>query len=353
VVVAAAAACALSLGPTVRGATPTPVTIDSTSPALEDAGGGSWTASLGFTNLTDGEIDLAAALETQDAGCRPRLTPSRLERAAHADVTVTFPPGCSVADDGIDFTVSSTNPGTPVSFDVTAAPKPDTSKPDWDQLSVFPILLAILVVFAAACLAVCRLFKNGPRLRTELKYLDSTWSFQDSWVSNVTVIGGLLTGIFGSVDVVTALLGEDADRSVALATVGAAVAAAFVAASPIILLTTMKNDFVTVGGLFLAAVFTLTGAAGELWVVSRAGAALDLGGWQDRIVYLAVFGFALLGAYAIRSVVTTIAHGATTPQTPPSDTLVAAQWIADAIKGREPARGLASTPPRRQRSAML
>ena len=188
-----------------------------------------------------------------------------------------------------------------------------------------------------------------------MKYLDATWSFTDSWVSNVTVIGGLLAGIFGSSSVVKALLGKDADSSIALATVGAAVAAAIIAAGPIVLLatksksvrksnwaargvngresaTTRSGNCFTLGGFVFAAIVTLTGAAGEIWVVYRSAQKLDLGGWQHKIVYLAVLGFALLALYAIRTVPATIKQGTTQPDSVRPDTLKAADLIVAALK---------------------
>ena len=273
-----AAALGLMFSSTTVSAQTTPVTIDSRSPTLERGDGESWTTSLGFTNLTDTQVTLeASAINATD----------------------------------------------------TAPPKPDTSKPEWHALKAFPILLVALLVAAVIYLPATRQWPNK-----ELKYLEATWSFKESWVSNVTVAGGLLAGIFGSSDVVTALLGKDAKSSVALATVGAAVAASVIAAAPLLLLATKsKDDFFTVGGFVFASAITLAAAAGELWVVYRSGQKLDLGGQEDKIVFLAVAGFVLLALYAIRAVPATIKHGTTAPPKPaPSDTIVAATWIVEALK---------------------
>ena len=309
----------------------TPVTIDSRSPTLAESDRGGWTASLGFTNLTTNAVSLTAkATDTADRGCGLALDHTQLPAAEHTAVTITVPAGCKVGKDGIDFTVSADAASpAPVSFAVTAAPKPDTKKPEWKALWAFVIALGGL-----ALLLVIGLFLWWPPNK-QLKYLEASWSFKDSWVSNVTVAGGLLAGIFGSSDVVTALLGKDAKTSVALATVGAAIAAALIAAGPLVLLATKSKDgdFVTVGGFLLGSTLTLAGAAGEIWVVYRSGAKLDLGGWEDRMVILAVAGLVLLGWYALRAVPTTIAHGTKPrPTPPPSDTIVAAQLIVAALK---------------------
>jgi hypothetical protein len=67
---------------------------------------------------------------------------------------------------------------------------------------------------------------------------------------------------------------------VALATVGAAFAVAFISAGPIIVLATKSKvgDHFTVGGVLAASAVTLAGAFGELYVVYESGAQLDLNG---------------------------------------------------------------------------
>jgi hypothetical protein len=234
-----------------------------------------------------------------------------------------------VKTNAISFTL--TGPDATHPFTVVAAPKP-AGKPEWGALKAFFVML-----LAAAVLAIASLKRAGQGLSTELQYLDSAWSFNDSWVSNVTVIGGLLAGIFGSSDVVTALLGSDAKSSVALATVGVAVAAALVAAAPIILVITKgPNGFYTVYGLALAAVLTVSAAGGEVWVVYRSGAKLDLGGWQDYIVYFAIAALVLLGLYGFISLVSTVKDGTTQPPATVSDTLTGAAWIVGALTALHP-----------------
>lgn len=331
----AAVGMAFAFGSATVSAAATPITIDTRSPALEEGDGGTWKVALGFTNLTEKAITLAAKpRDASDIGCRLILDHERLAPAEHSAVKVTVPAGCKVAKDGIDFTVSATAAaaGSPSTFEVTAAPKPDTNKPEWGALWAFPLILSGLLVVALLLFGLW-----APE--EPLEYLGATWSFKDSWVSNVTVLGGLLAGIFGSSDVVTAL-GDDAKSSVALATVGAAFAAALIGAGPIVLLATKskEGDFVTSGGLLFAAAVTLSGAAGELWVVYRSGAHLDLGGWQHQIVYFAVAGFLLLAIYAVRTVRATVKQGTTPPPTPPtpppSDTIAAAELIVAALKAR-------------------
>lgn len=199
---------------------------------------------------------------------------------------------------------------------------------EWSALVAFPIALAVLLVVALVY------FLRQPKRDDPLQYLESAWSFKESWASNVTVAIGLVAGIFGSSEVVTALVGENGKSSVALATVGAAVAAAFVAAGPLILLSSKtKDDFLTVGGLLAASAVTLAGGFGEIWVLFRAGERLDLGGWQDAAGVMAGLAALLLVWYAIQSVRAVIRTGHEEPPTPPpSDTLTAAKMIVEAIK---------------------
>jgi hypothetical protein len=301
------------------------VTIDDAAPSLKSGSGGSMTAALGFTNLTDGDLTLAvAAPATAGANCKPRLDAANIPKAQHQAVTVTIPPQCKVDDkQGITFTMTASGAATPVSFDVTAAPKP-ADKPNWDALWAFVIALAALVVAAG----LAWLFGT----RGELKFLEATWSLKDSWASNVTIAAGLLTGIFGSSEVVKALLGDDVDRSIALATVGAAVAAAFIGAGPLLLLATKTREgSVRIGGLLFASALTLTGAYGELWTVYASGHQLDLGGWEDWLFLPAIAAGLLLMAYTITSLRETIHRGQTRPKTKPSETIRAAQMIVRAL----------------------
>ncbi len=80
----------------------------------------------------------------------------------------------------------------------------------------------------------------------------------------------------------------DADQAVALSSVGAAVALAFVGAGPIVLLALEKGGedrAPTVIGLLMASALTLAGAFGEIWIVFKSASKLELGG-LERIVWL-------------------------------------------------------------------
>jgi hypothetical protein len=304
------------------------VTIDSSSPTLEKQESG-WSTTIGLTNLTSEAIKLHVT-PPQNAGDGCRVTPEvlSLRKAEHQEFPLSISDGCSFGKQG--FTVKlETERVTPAqSVAVTAVEKP-TPSPNWHALWVFVWLLILLLVIPAV--GICKGFRF---LGKSLEYLDATWSFGDSWVTNITAAGGLLTGIFGSTEVVTALLGKDAKSSVALATVGAAIALALIAMGPLVLGATKSKDnkFNTVGGLLAASVVTLMGAFGELWVLLRSGEELSLGGWEDRIVIVAILAGLLLLAYAVRSVIATIDDGLHHPPAPPEpDTIQAAKLVAAAL----------------------
>lgn len=312
------------------------VTIDSRTPTLTEGGDG-WTTSLGFTNVTASPIELKAQPVANDDGCALELDKAELPPAEHRSVTVKIPNGCG-AGDGFDFVVSYSPSGAESAgtFTITASPKSSADEPNWSALWAFPIALGLSVLASFVFYLLWRTPRRSS-LSYPLKYLEATWSFKDSWVSNITVAAGLLTGIFGSSEVVTAFLGEDADSSVALATVGAAFAVAFISAGPIIVLATKSKvgDHFTVGGVLAASAVTLGGAFGELYVLYESGAQLDLNGWEDRIAYAAFAAGLLLAFYALRALLGTLRQGVKKPPPkPPSDTIAAARMVVEAFKAR-------------------
>lgn len=334
-------------------AAPAPVAVDDRSPELGDAkDDGTRSVGLAFTNLTDSPLQLVAeAKDATDEGCSVFLTPTTLPPAEKTPIDATVAAGCAVDDDGFNFAVHVI--GTPIDskFDITAAPAADDSKPAWSSLLVFPILLAALLVVVFLLWATWR---GAPGIRDTLDNLDSGWSLKESWASNVTAIAAVLTGVFGSTDIATALLGDDAEKSIALAIVGAAVATGFVAAGPVVLnairgrkkvdpaavdesAAADKKKYPLVGGLLAATAVTLTGAFGELFIMWRTAMGLDMAGWEDRAWIPAVAAAILLAVYGFTSTVETIEVGtAEPPAATPSDVIKAATMIAVALREEEP-----------------
>jgi hypothetical protein len=312
------AAVLVSLGLTAPAAMadPTPVTVDNAAPTLTDKGDDGWTAALGFTNLTDQPITLEPKASA-DNSCALSLDKPTLPAGQHQAVTLTIPPACDVKDEGgFDFqvgTAAGTEPSA--SFDMTAAPKP-SEDPNWDALLAFPLAFLLALIISSAVVGSWSRQNAENNLGTDLKYLPKDWSFSDSWVTNVTAAGAVLTAVFASTDVVTALLGEDAKDSMALATVGAAVALGFTGAGPVVLGASRRvaTGFVPVGGLMVAAAVTVGGALGELWVLWESARHLDLGGHEDAVAYsTAIPAAALLFWYLVSSLLGLLTSGTTPP----------------------------------------
>lgn len=302
-------------------AAPADVLIGDVQPELSD--GADRKVELKLTNLTSDPLRVSVALVTPEANCAlGPPNPGELPPSRQVTVSVAVPAPCTVADTGLKFTVTA----GATQIGVTAT-KPAQSKPDWEPLWVYfyaLVSLMVLAVLATIGLAIARKFA--------LSYLDSAWSFKDSWAGNITVIGGLLTGVFGASGVMKALLGEDAESKIALAVVGAAISAAFVAAGPLVLLALKWKKQLTTAGLFIAAALTLTGAVGELWMVTAAAEALDLDGWERHAVPLRWLGILLLTWYAVTTLYRTVQDGLTKPEPAgDSDTIRAAKLITAAI----------------------
>jgi uncharacterized membrane protein len=312
----------------------TAITIDKADPALKDEGDDGFSAALGFTNLTAGEITLAAEARS-DSTCELSLDKPNIDGSHHQAVTLTIPPACEVPDKGgFNFRVTTTaGADPPVTFDVTAAPKPD-AKPNWDALLAFPVALLLMLVITGAIL---RSWLGGGTGRTpgmHLEHLDPSWSFSDSWVTNVTAAAAVLTGVFASSEVVTALLGEDAKDAMALATVGAAVALGFTGAGPVVLAASRSEakSYIPAWGLTLAAAVTLAGATGELWVLWESARSLDLDGHETWVGIAAIVAWLLLVWYAIRSIRGLLTLGTTPPTPTLSPELKAATMIVESFK---------------------
>jgi hypothetical protein len=312
----------------------TGVTIDSRSPSLTERDEGGWTSALGFTNLTDAEVTLEVSKKNaSDLGCDPSLDKVAMPAAEHQAVVLSIPGRCEVTDDGFPFTVRALRADEPVAtFEVLAGPKPAPTKPDWDELQVFGWLLAGLTLLALVLAAVVgHGSKDGGTL--VLKHVDESWSFTGSWVSNLTFVAAFATAIFGSAEVVKVALGENADSSIALATVGGAVAAAFAGAGPVVLiaLKDWKDGTYTALGLLCASAVTLAGALGELWILNKTGGNLDLGGMESFLTGALVTAAVLLLAYAVSTLHQLLKVYVPPPQED-SDTIRAAQMIVAALR---------------------
>lgn len=103
--------------------------------------------------------------------------------------------------------------------------------------------------------------------KEELPGVDAKWSFTDSWATSVSTIGTLVVALLAASDVLTALLGDKPDAFLANVLVAGAIAAFFTGAAPLVTKAVGTSTKPCVGGVLAGGVLTMTGVAGQLWVV--------------------------------------------------------------------------------------
>jgi hypothetical protein len=338
------------------------VTIDTRTPVLEEADNGASKIALTFLNLTDSEAELSAKPQQRTA-CVLTLDKTKLNPAESTAVTVSIPAACKAGEGLAINVIAMAGSARLASFEVVPEVKP-VKEPKWDNLWAFAIALgAILALLALFFWKGWEPAEGAKRSLSQRLYLDATWKFNDNWATNVSAVGAILTGVFGATTA-KAFLGPDGESAVALATVGAAIALALVAAGPVIALATktfkvvpvMKDgepvtkdgepvpkggkpaeerwDSFTVGGLLLAASVILASAFGQLWVVMATGEELELGGLQNCL--WVPFGLAaiLLFVYGWRSLKDLLERNTEKPETDDADEVKAAKLIIAAIAGK-------------------
>ena len=191
--------------------------------------------------------------------------------------------------------------------DATPAVTPDLAKTGWSFIAA---LLAALVLLTLAFLRGKVRFRE---MRQPLPGLAATWSFNDSWATNATAVTAVFTGLFGTEDVATAMLGKQATGVLALALVAAATAVGLAGLSPMVL-QAMRDDSLSVTrwGLFAAALCTLTATGGQL--VAIVVALLDTP-LRTYAVIAGIVGGVLLLVYGWRSTRQNLVAGAKPPAT--------------------------------------
>ena len=320
-------------------AAPALVAVDDSTPTVEANDDGERSGKVGLTNLTDSALTLSARpTSEEDSDCKPRLSRAAIGAAQSSEPELVVPKECELTDDMLEVTVVVA-PGSGTATQevpLVAEVKAVDDEPDWDELLVFPIALGIAAIVLVCWFSMSAHGRAGERL----EHLEATYDFKESWVSNVTVIAAILTGVFGSEDAVKAVLGEDADRSIALATVGSAIALIFIGSGPIVL-TAAKSQFdakgelapaYTVGGLHAAMTVTVAGALGQLWIGWKSAQALELGGVEDWITAGFWFAVALLAWYTLATSRATLTAGTTAPKPKPSELAQLIALVKEALK---------------------
>lgn len=139
-------------------------------------------------------------------------------------------------------------------------------------------------------------------LGTELTSLGTNWSFKDNWISSVTVGSGVLVGLLGTSNVLQAVLGSEPKAALGLIAVAGALAAVFVGISPL-LTKVIGHDLSvpTIAGTLTAAVLTIVGSIGEIFVVTWQGWDLATSWVQLAIAVLGLGVAAIILWYAVKS----------------------------------------------------
>lgn len=265
---------------------PTDASIAKSTATWAEGDGGVTTFSVTLTNLTDQPLGIDATVPS-DAGCAVATDPPELAaNEPPTEVKVELGADCDTSAGKLEAQLTVGN----ATFAVSVA-EPSSPDTPWTQLRVFYVLFATSLVIVAVALLVL----GRERWWKPLKGLKADWDFKDAWATNVTALGAILTGVVGSSSVVKAILGEDAEKSIALATVGAAVAAAIAVAAPILLSVLKRDKSYTLLGVLLANALVVTAALGELWLVAWSGSRLErFGTGEDVALFVAVGGAGLL-----------------------------------------------------------
>ena len=337
--------CALFVWAAVASAAPVGVVVNTLTPEVEAGAKNTSKLSLSFTNISD-EVFVLTPKAIAQPNCELTLSRNQLPSGVTTPVSVEIQPSCD-AGDNLKLTIAAASTAGPgPSFEID--PKGVAAdEPDWSQLLAFPIALVAALLLTLLVFSRWTPGANAARSMTQpLKYLDATWKFNDNWVTNVSAVGALLTGLF-SAATAKAFLGDDAEGQVALATVGAAVALAFVAAAPVVLLALKslkveksgegtivgRGNWYTVGGLMCAAALVLASAAGQLWVVLQVAFNTEIGTLTDAfsIAAVALAGL-LLVVYSYRSLKDLLERGTEKPKESKEVEIRAAEVIATALE---------------------
>lgn len=318
----------------------TAVTIGATEVKLEPAKTGGGTATISLTNLTDKSIRLEQVEPPKgNPRCLVELDTGLLKPARTTSVTATIANACGAVTKALSFEIV---PAGGVALPVDVLP-PASNKVDWDLLAdwfarsliaAFVLMLAVYGAWMAASGTLIVPWESLPSLET-------SWSFKDSWVSSVTAITALATGVLGSSEVVKAILGKDADESLAQATIGSAVALALIAAAGVVVLLfkTLGSGKFTALGVLLGSAVALGAAGGQIGVIFESARGFDLGGREDRLDVYIVVALLLLAAYGFVSVLSVLIQGRQVTASPDplpagsdqvSETLFAAAVVAAA-----------------------
>jgi len=184
----------------------------------------------------------------------------------------------------------------------------------WLPVVIGAIFGAVFFVFRSAYWRYLKRRKVGYSPALIWKYLKrpvytpTSWTFGGSWVTAISVLGGVLTTVLGASGLIADVFpGIDIQRFVALNLVLAGI----VLAGPLIGAALSTTDpppldpgvHASVGGLLCAAAFTLVGIAGQLFVLCELALLSNAGSSQQiGIVVAVIIAGLILFWYSLRSV---------------------------------------------------
>lgn len=170
-----------------------------------------------------------------------------------------------------------------------------------------------------------------PPFHVPVPGLKSDWSLSDSWASNLSLLGTAFAALFGATDVLTAVLGAKPEVAVGRVLIASAIAALLLAAAPMALKALGKTPAPCVGGLCVAAGFTMTGVITQVLTTGWAVACTDVEGFLEGVVIGAAVVVAVgLLAYGYQTVKLLLREAFAPPKAPEvtDETLIAASVLA-------------------------
>lgn len=177
-------------------------------------------------------------------------------------------------------------------------------------------------------------WKERPDLKpytftSKVATLEAGWSFQDSWVSNITVSATALIALLTSTDALTAVLGAEPGAAIGVMTLtGLASAALIGIANTVLKLVGEDVSEVTVGGLVLSTAIVVLAAGMQVWTVALVVMdAVGMGAARFATLLLALAVTAALAVYGFRSLGETVRKGFrdSLPEVPPG---ALTDWVA-------------------------
>lgn len=324
--------------------------VDGSTVTAEEADDGSFTAEVNLLNTGPDNVDLESVVDL-NAACAVELDTTRLPAFQSTPVKLTIEQSCF--DDTKRVKVDLDGRGQ---LPVVTVKKPAKETHDWSPLeqAAGVALFVALLVFgigaktrhdvdekqlspsedeleargmsyeAVKDLVDTRMTElSAPPLNwvavpapsrfewgSEVKGLDAGWSFQDSWVSNLTVAATGFVALATSIDAFTALLGEEPKASLRVMVVAGLISAALIAlANTVVKLFGSSTSTVSVAGLVVSTSLVVFAAILQTMTVGLAANSLVTGlAGLIAIGLMVAVSVAVLG-YSVRALHEALAKG--------------------------------------------